>query len=59
MLWDRMFYFQIFSFNNHFLLILKKWSGAHYADELIKTVTGGVASTAAMGQGVTEDQFKH
>ncbi|CAO3689892.1 unnamed protein product [Umbelopsis vinacea] len=37
----------------------QKWSGAHYADELIKTVTGGVASTAAMGQGVTEDQFKH
>ncbi|OZJ06218.1 Isocitrate lyase [Bifiguratus adelaidae] len=34
------------------------WSGAHYYDELIKTVTGGVASTAAMGKGVTEDQFK-
>ncbi|RUS17223.1 isocitrate lyase [Endogone sp. FLAS-F59071] len=37
----------------------QKWSGAHYYDELIKTVTGGVASTAAMGKGATEDQFKH
>ncbi|KAH8556274.1 isocitrate lyase [Umbelopsis sp. PMI_123] len=41
------------------VLAHQKWSGAHYADELIKTVTGGVASTAAMGKGVTEDQFKH
>ncbi|RUP48299.1 isocitrate lyase [Jimgerdemannia flammicorona] len=37
----------------------QKWSGAHYYDELIKTVSGGVASTAAMGKGATEDQFKH
>ncbi|ORX53068.1 isocitrate lyase [Hesseltinella vesiculosa] len=37
----------------------QKWSGATYVDELIKTVTGGVAATAAMGKGVTEDQFKH
>ena len=34
-----------------------KWSGADYADSLIKTVTGGVSSTAAMGAGVTEAQF--
>lgn len=35
----------------------QKWSGANYADELLKMVTGGVSSTAAMGAGVTEDQF--
>lgn len=35
----------------------QKWSGANYVDELMKTVTGGVAATAAMGKGVTEDQF--
>ncbi|SAL95792.1 hypothetical protein [Absidia glauca] len=35
----------------------QKWSGASYVDELIKVVTGGVAATAAMGKGVTEDQF--
>ena len=34
------------------------WSGANYVDSIIKTVTGGVSSTAAMGHGVTEDQFK-
>jgi isocitrate lyase len=34
-----------------------QWSGADYADNLIKTVTGGVSSTAAMGKGVTEAQF--
>lgn len=33
----------------------QKWSGANYADELLKMVTGGVSSTAAMGHGVTED----
>jgi isocitrate lyase len=32
-------------------------SGADYADNLLKTVTGGVSSTAAMGKGVTESQF--
>ncbi|KAG1139294.1 hypothetical protein G6F37_011859 [Rhizopus arrhizus] len=37
----------------------QKWSGANYVDELMKMVTGGVSSTAAMGKGVTEDQFKH
>ncbi|KAF7732518.1 isocitrate lyase 1 [Apophysomyces ossiformis] len=36
----------------------QKWSGATYVDELMKVVTGGVAATAAMGKGVTEDQFK-
>ncbi|KAH8893393.1 isocitrate lyase and phosphorylmutase [Thozetella sp. PMI_491] len=35
----------------------QKWSGATYADELLKMVTGGISSTAAMGKGVTEDQF--
>ncbi|KAF2663720.1 isocitrate lyase and phosphorylmutase [Microthyrium microscopicum] len=35
------------------------WSGANYADNLLKMVTGGVSSTSAMGKGVTEDQFKH
>lgn len=35
----------------------QKWSGAHYYDEMIKTVQGGIASTAAMGAGVTESQF--
>jgi len=34
------------------------WSGANYVDSIIKTITGGVSSTAAMGHGVTEDQFK-
>lgn len=34
------------------------WSGANYVDNLLKLVTGGVSSTAAMGKGVTEDQFK-
>ncbi|KAK1770854.1 isocitrate lyase and phosphorylmutase [Phialemonium atrogriseum] len=36
----------------------QKWSGAAYVDELQKMVTGGVSSTAAMGKGVTEDQFR-
>jgi len=40
------------------VLTHQKWSGADYADNLLKTVTGGVSSTAAMGAGVTEDQFK-
>jgi isocitrate lyase len=31
-----------------------QWSGADYVDNLMKTVTGGVSSTAAMGNGVTE-----
>lgn len=43
----------------------QKWSGAEYYDGLskyfiilVKTVQGGVSSTAAMGKGVTESQFK-
>ncbi|KAG9315929.1 isocitrate lyase family-domain-containing protein [Chiua virens] len=40
------------------VLTHQKWSGGDYADNLIKTVTGGISSTAAMGKGVTEDQFK-
>lgn len=36
----------------------QKWSGAEYIDDILKTLTGGVSSTAAMGKGVTEDQFK-
>ncbi|KAJ4491292.1 isocitrate lyase icl [Lentinula edodes] len=39
------------------VLTHQKWSGADYADNLLKTVTGGVSSTAAMGAGVTESQF--
>ncbi|KJA24092.1 hypothetical protein HYPSUDRAFT_184406 [Hypholoma sublateritium FD-334 SS-4] len=39
------------------VLTHQKWSGADYADNLIKTVTGGVSSTSAMGAGVTESQF--
>ena len=35
----------------------QKWSGANYVDNLLKMVTGGVSSTAAMGKGVTESQF--
>ncbi|KAL1650883.1 isocitrate lyase 1 [Diplodia intermedia] len=37
----------------------QKWSGAAYVDNMLKMVSGGVSSTAAMGKGVTEDQFKH
>lgn len=36
----------------------QKWSGAEYIDNILRTITGGVTSTAAMGAGVTEDQFK-
>jgi len=44
--------------NNVETLAHQAWSGANYADAIIKAVTGGVSSTAAMGHGVTEDQFK-
>ncbi|WFD24079.1 isocitrate lyase [Malassezia equina] len=40
------------------VLTHQKWSGADFVDSLLKTVTGGVSSTAAMGKGVTETQFK-
>jgi len=39
------------------VLTHQKWSGAEYVDGLLKTVTGGVSSTAAMGKEVTESQF--
>ncbi|KAL3687827.1 hypothetical protein R1sor_014136 [Riccia sorocarpa] len=35
------------------------WSGANYYDQILQTVQGGFSSTAAMGHGVTEEQFKH
>ncbi|KAK9719598.1 isocitrate lyase 1 [Basidiobolus ranarum] len=37
----------------------QKWSGAHYYDGLISLVSGGTASTSAMGVGATEEQFHH
>ncbi|KAF2271772.1 isocitrate lyase and phosphorylmutase [Westerdykella ornata] len=40
------------------VLTHQKWSGANYVDNMLKMVTGGVSSTAAMGKGVTEDQFR-
>jgi isocitrate lyase len=39
------------------VLTHQKWSGADYIDSLLKTITGGISSTAAMGAGVTESQF--
>ncbi|BAP73446.1 isocitrate lyase [Kluyveromyces marxianus] len=36
----------------------QKWSGAEYIDGLLRLAQGGLAATAAMGHGVTEDQFK-
>jgi len=39
------------------VLTHQKWSGAEYVDSLLKTCTGGVSSTAAMGKNVTETQF--
>jgi isocitrate lyase len=39
------------------VLTHQRWSGADYVDNLLKTITGGVSSTAAMGAGVTEAQF--
>lgn len=35
----------------------QKWSGANYVDDMLKMLTGGISSTAAMGAGVTETQF--
>ncbi|GAO52104.1 isocitrate lyase [Saitoella complicata NRRL Y-17804] len=40
------------------VLTHQRWSGAEYVDGLLKVIGGGVSSTAAMGKGVTEDQFK-
>ncbi|KAK3127216.1 hypothetical protein QOZ80_7AG0569960 [Eleusine coracana subsp. coracana] len=37
----------------------QKWSGANFYDRVLKTVQGGISSTAAMGKGVTEEQFNN
>jgi isocitrate lyase len=39
------------------LLTHQKWSGAELVDQMVNVASGGVSSTAAMGAGVTEDQF--
>lgn len=36
----------------------QKWSGSEIIDAYLKTITDGKTSTAIMGAGVTEDQFK-
>ena len=41
------------------VLLHQKWSGAEFVDSLLKMVSGGVVSTASMGEGVTETQFKN
>ena len=42
------------------LLTHQKWSGAELVDRMVNVASGGQSSTAAMGAGVTEDQFsKH
>jgi isocitrate lyase len=35
----------------------QKWSGSEIVDAYLNTITGGTASTAIMGAGVTESQF--
>ena len=40
------------------LLTHQKWSGAELVDQMVNVASGGVSSTAAMGAGVTEAQFK-
>ncbi|CAM9274621.1 unnamed protein product [Discosporangium mesarthrocarpum] len=39
------------------LLTHQKWSGANLMDKQVNIITGGLASTSAMGEGVTEAQF--
>ncbi len=39
------------------LLTHQKWSGAELVDQMVNTASGGLSSTAAMGEGVTEAQF--
>lgn len=39
------------------LLTHQRWSGAELVDQMINVASGGTASTAAMGAGVTESQF--
>jgi isocitrate lyase len=41
------------------LLTHQKWSGAELVDQMVNVASGGVSSTAAMGEGVTEAQFGH
>lgn len=36
----------------------QKWSGAEYIDSILKLAQGGTSATAAMGFGVTEEQFR-
>eukprot|EP00538_Stauroneis_constricta_P013114 CAMPEP_0119550496 /NCGR_PEP_ID=MMETSP1352-20130426/4000_1 /TAXON_ID=265584 /ORGANISM="Stauroneis constricta, Strain CCMP1120" /LENGTH=576 /DNA_ID=CAMNT_0007596369 /DNA_START=352 /DNA_END=2082 /DNA_ORIENTATION=+ len=36
----------------------QKWSGAMLVDKMVTVASGGTSSTAAMGRGVTEAQFK-
>jgi isocitrate lyase len=38
-------------------MFVPQWSGAELIDQLLMTIQGGVSSTAAMGNGVTEAQF--
>lgn len=38
-------------------LMHQRWSGAELADAMLRAATGGLASTAAMGEGSTEAQF--
>lgn len=35
----------------------QKWSGANFVDRKVQTITGGLSSTSAMGEGNTEAQF--
>ena len=39
------------------LLTHQKWSGAELVDRMVNVASGGQSSTAAMGAGVTQDQF--
>ena len=39
------------------LLTHQKWSGAELVDQMVTTASGGMSSTSAMGEGVTEAQF--
>lgn len=39
------------------LLTHQKWSGAELVDQMVTTASGGLSSTAAMSEGVTEAQF--
>eukprot|EP00611_Tribonema_gayanum_P025232 TRINITY_DN5700_c1_g1_i2.p2 TRINITY_DN5700_c1_g1~~TRINITY_DN5700_c1_g1_i2.p2 ORF type:complete len:332 (-),score=144.84 TRINITY_DN5700_c1_g1_i2:317-1312(-) len=40
------------------LLTHQRWSGADLMDRQVRLATGGISSTSAMGEGVTEAQFK-